>query len=180
MTQNVCDAAGMPAYEISNHAVPGAESRHNLVYWRYGEYAGIGPGAHGRLKLADGRHATAAERAPEAWLEKVESWGDGLVVDDRTDAGRGRRRASAHGAASCRRHRPRSLSQRTPGARSTTRASRRCWRTAWSSAWRAVASARRAPASSCSMRWSPTSRLRFPAPLRRILAPDRPSPPARP
>jgi oxygen-independent coproporphyrinogen-3 oxidase len=72
----------MPAYEISNHAVPGAESRHNLVYWRYGEYAGIGPGAHGRLKLADGRHATAAERAPEAWLEKVESWGDGLVVDD--------------------------------------------------------------------------------------------------
>jgi putative oxygen-independent coproporphyrinogen III oxidase len=82
VTQNVCDAAGMPAYEISNHAVPGAESRHNLVYWRYGEYAGIGPGAHGRLKLADGRHATAAERAPEAWLEKVESWGDGLVVDD--------------------------------------------------------------------------------------------------
>jgi oxygen-independent coproporphyrinogen-3 oxidase len=72
----------MPAYEISNHAVPGAESRHNLVYWRYGEYAGIGPGAHGRLKLADGRHATAAERVPEAWLEKVESWGDGLVVDD--------------------------------------------------------------------------------------------------
>ncbi|HEY5080962.1 MAG TPA: radical SAM family heme chaperone HemW [Bauldia sp.] len=82
VTQSVCDAAGMPAYEISNHAVPGAESRHNLVYWRYGEYAGIGPGAHGRLKLADGRHATAAERVPEAWLEKVESWGDGLVVDD--------------------------------------------------------------------------------------------------
>jgi putative oxygen-independent coproporphyrinogen III oxidase len=82
VTQGVCDAAGMPAYEISNHAVPGAESRHNLVYWRYGEYAGIGPGAHGRLKLADGRHATVAERGPEAWLEKVESWGDGLVVDD--------------------------------------------------------------------------------------------------
>jgi putative oxygen-independent coproporphyrinogen III oxidase len=82
VTHSICDAAGMPAYEISNHAVPGAESRHNLVYWRYGEYAGIGPGAHGRLKLTDGRHATAAERAPEAWLEKVESWGDGLVVDD--------------------------------------------------------------------------------------------------
>jgi oxygen-independent coproporphyrinogen-3 oxidase len=82
LTQDVCDAAGLPAYEISNHAVPGAESRHNLVYWRYGEYAGIGPGAHGRLKLADGRHAMAMERAPEVWLEKVESWGDGLVVDD--------------------------------------------------------------------------------------------------
>ena len=82
VTQEVCDAAGLPAYEISNHAVPGAECRHNLVYWRYCEYAGIGPGAHGRLVLADGRHATAAERAPEVWLDKVESWGDGLVVDD--------------------------------------------------------------------------------------------------
>jgi oxygen-independent coproporphyrinogen-3 oxidase len=82
VTQDVTAAAGLPAYEISNHAVPGAESRHNLVYWRYGEYAGVGPGAHGRLKLADGRHATAAEKVPEAWLAKVESWGDGLVVDD--------------------------------------------------------------------------------------------------
>ena len=82
VTQEACAAAGLPSYEISNHAIPGAECRHNLVYWRYGEYAGIGPDAHGRLKLADGRHATAAERAPEAWLEKVESRGDGLVVDD--------------------------------------------------------------------------------------------------
>ena len=82
VTQEVCDAAGLPAYEISNHAMPGAECRHNLVYWRYGEYAGVGPGAHGRLKLADGRHALACERAPEVWLEKVEAWGDGLVVDD--------------------------------------------------------------------------------------------------
>ncbi len=82
VTQEVCDAAGLPAYEISNHAIPGAECRHNLTYWRYDEYAGIGPGAHGRLKLADGRHATAAERAPEVWLDKVESWGDGLVDDD--------------------------------------------------------------------------------------------------
>ena len=82
VTQEVCDSAGMPAYEISNHAVPGAECRHNLVYWRYGEYAGVGPGAHGRLKQSDGRHATSAEKMPEAWLEKVESWGDGLVVDD--------------------------------------------------------------------------------------------------
>jgi oxygen-independent coproporphyrinogen-3 oxidase len=83
VTQEVTAAAGLPAYEISNHAVPGAESRHNLVYWRYGEYAGIGPGAHGRLLLADGRHATATEKVPEAWLAKVEAWGDGVVVDDR-------------------------------------------------------------------------------------------------
>ncbi|MEO8668781.1 MAG: radical SAM family heme chaperone HemW [Bauldia sp.] len=82
MTQEVCDAAGLPAYEISNHAVPGAESRHNLTYWRYGEYAGVGPGAHGRLLQSGGRHATAAEKRPEAWLEKVEAWGDGLAVDD--------------------------------------------------------------------------------------------------
>jgi oxygen-independent coproporphyrinogen-3 oxidase len=82
VTQEVTAAAGLPAYEISNHAAPGAESRHNLVYWRYGEYAGIGPGAHGRLLLDDGRHATATEKVPEAWLAKVESWGDGLVVDD--------------------------------------------------------------------------------------------------
>lgn len=83
VTQEVCDAAGLPAYEISNHAVSGAECRHNLVYWRYGEYAGIGPGAHGRLVGADGRHATMTEMSPESWLEKVESWGDGIVVDDR-------------------------------------------------------------------------------------------------
>jgi oxygen-independent coproporphyrinogen-3 oxidase len=72
----------MPAYEISNHAVPGAKCRHNLVYWRYGEYAGIGPGAHGRLISADARHATSNEPLPETWLEKVESWGDGIVVDE--------------------------------------------------------------------------------------------------
>jgi oxygen-independent coproporphyrinogen-3 oxidase len=81
-TQETCDAAGLPAYEISNHAAPGAECGHNLVYWRYHEYAGIGPGAHGRLRQGDGRHATVAERAPEVWLEKVESWGDGVVTDD--------------------------------------------------------------------------------------------------
>ena len=82
VTQEVTDAAGLPAYEISNHAAPGAECRHNLVYWRYHEYAGIGPGAHGRLVLRDGRHATATERNPEAWLALVETRGDGLTVDD--------------------------------------------------------------------------------------------------
>ncbi len=81
-TLDTTAAAGLPAYEISNHARPGAECRHNLVYWRYGEYAGIGPGAHGRLVLHDGRHATATEKMPEAWLARVEDRGDGLIVDD--------------------------------------------------------------------------------------------------
>ena len=81
-TQEVCAAAGLPAYEISNHARPGAECRHNLVYWRAHEYAGIGPGAHGRLDIDGERHATATERRPEAWLMRVESLGHGVVSDD--------------------------------------------------------------------------------------------------
>jgi len=82
ITQNVGASRGMPAYEISNHAAPGAECQHNLVYWRYGEYVGVGPGAHGRLALADGRHATATEKHPERWLSAVESQGHGMIVDD--------------------------------------------------------------------------------------------------
>jgi oxygen-independent coproporphyrinogen-3 oxidase len=82
VTQEVCDTRGLPAYEISNHARPGGECRHNLVYWRYGEYAGIGPGAHGRLNVAGRRYATATEKHPERWLELVEARGHGLVVDD--------------------------------------------------------------------------------------------------
>jgi len=74
-TQARLDAAGMPAYEISNHARPGEESRHNLVYWRYGDYVGVGPGAHGRLTLGGGKWATRQHRAPEAWLETVEARG---------------------------------------------------------------------------------------------------------
>lgn len=74
-TQEVCDAAGMPAYEISNHALPGAEGRHNLVYWRYGDYAGIGPGAHGRLSVCGLRLATVAPLRPEAWLAAAEAGG---------------------------------------------------------------------------------------------------------
>jgi putative oxygen-independent coproporphyrinogen III oxidase len=81
-TQSVCAAAGLPAYEISNHARPGAECRHNLVYWRGHEYAGIGPGAHGRLDIDGERHATVTERRPEAWLMRVESIGHGIVGDD--------------------------------------------------------------------------------------------------
>jgi putative oxygen-independent coproporphyrinogen III oxidase len=81
-TQEICAAHGMPAYEISNHARPGGECRHNLIYWRAHEYAGIGPGAHGRLDIGGERHATATEKRPEAWLTGVESRGDGIVTDD--------------------------------------------------------------------------------------------------
>lgn len=72
VTQEVCAAHGMPAYEVSNHAAPGSESRHNLIYWRMGDYVGIGPGAHGRLTLEGRRWATVAPRAPGAWLAMVE------------------------------------------------------------------------------------------------------------
>lgn len=73
ITQDICGAAGMAAYEVSNHARPGAESRHNLIYWRSGDWVGIGPGAHGRLTLDGVRWATEAPRAPGAWLEQVEA-----------------------------------------------------------------------------------------------------------
>lgn len=76
-TQEICDAAGLSAYEISNHARAGAESRHNLVYWRQGDWAAVGPGAHGRMTLADGRFATEAHRAPGQWLTAVEDTGTG-------------------------------------------------------------------------------------------------------
>ncbi len=75
ITQALLAEAGMPAYEISNHARPGDECRHNLVYWQGGDYAGIGPGAHGRLTLAGRRVATRQHRAPEAWLAAVEAEG---------------------------------------------------------------------------------------------------------
>jgi len=67
-TQDLCQGAGLPAYEISNHAVAGQESRHNLAYWRYGEYLGLGPGAHGRLLIDGQRIATSQRTSPENWL----------------------------------------------------------------------------------------------------------------
>jgi oxygen-independent coproporphyrinogen-3 oxidase len=82
VTQEVCASAGLPAYEISNHARPGGECRHNLVYWRAHEWAGIGPGAHGRLDIAGARCATATEKRPEAWLARVEEAGHGVTVDE--------------------------------------------------------------------------------------------------
>ena len=78
LTQDRMNAAGLPAYEVSNHAAPEQESRHNLVYWRYGDYLGVGPGAHGRLTIDGARIATATERQPESWLARVSERGDGL------------------------------------------------------------------------------------------------------
>jgi oxygen-independent coproporphyrinogen-3 oxidase len=74
-TQELMEEAGLPAYEVSNHARSGGESRHNLTYWRYGDYAGIGPGAHGRLALGGVKLALRQHRAPEAWLAQVEGQG---------------------------------------------------------------------------------------------------------
>jgi oxygen-independent coproporphyrinogen-3 oxidase len=78
-TQELTERAGLPAYEISNHARPGEECRHNLLYWRYGEYAGVGPGAHGRILIGGVRHATTTERSPERWVERVEACGHGML-----------------------------------------------------------------------------------------------------
>src|SRR4029453_12483986 len=79
ITQEMTERAGLAAYEISNHAAPGEESRPNMLYWRYGEYVGVGAGAHGRLVLDGRRHAIATERQPERWLERVERTGHGAV-----------------------------------------------------------------------------------------------------
>ncbi len=87
VTQAACDRAGVPAYEISNHARPGAECRHNLVYWRYREYAGVGPGAHGRIGIDGARRATATERNPERWLTAVEARGHGFTTDEALSGG---------------------------------------------------------------------------------------------
>ncbi len=87
LTQSICSEAGLPAYEISNHARPGAECRHNLVYWRGHDYAGVGPGAHGRLTIDDRRVATATEKRPEAWLVRVEETGAGFTVDEKLTSG---------------------------------------------------------------------------------------------
>ncbi|GHD39757.1 coproporphyrinogen III oxidase [Thalassobaculum fulvum] len=81
VTQETLEAAGLPAYEVSNHARPGQECRHNLVYWSYRDYLGVGPGAHGRLTERGRKVATRAHRAPALWLERVEREGHALVDD---------------------------------------------------------------------------------------------------
>jgi oxygen-independent coproporphyrinogen-3 oxidase len=87
MTQEVCARAGLPAYEISNHARPGAECRHNLVYWRGHDYVGVGPGAHGRLTVEGRRYATETEKRPETWLMRVEASGSGQIVNEKLTPG---------------------------------------------------------------------------------------------
>ena len=86
ITQELCDAAGLPAYEISNHARPGHECRHNLVYWRSGDWLGIGPGAHGRLTEGARRVTTRGIRSPEGWLNAVETAGTGAEPDEPLDS----------------------------------------------------------------------------------------------
>ena len=87
VTQAICADAGLPAYEVSNHARPGAECRHNLVYWRGDDYAGVGPGAHGRLTINGRRVATATEKRPETWLMRVEESGTGFIVEEKLTPG---------------------------------------------------------------------------------------------
>lgn len=81
-TQAILDSAGLPAYEISNHARPGHECRHNLAYWRYEEYIGLGPGAHGRITRDGTKHATRTHRTPETWLAQVTTTGHGLAESE--------------------------------------------------------------------------------------------------
>ena len=116
LTQEICEAHGLPAYEISNHARPGAESRHNLVYWRYGEYAGVGPGAHGRLVTGE---RALAHRDREASGDLARPGRDARATASSTrsaltaeDAGR---RVPADGSAPARRHRSRSDTRLSPG-----------------------------------------------------------------
>ncbi len=81
-TQEICADAGLNAYEISNYAKEGAESRHNMIYWRYGDYIGIGPGAHGRITLDGKKQATITPSLPEAWLQRVQSNGHSLQLNE--------------------------------------------------------------------------------------------------
>ena len=81
ITQELTEGAGLPAYEVSNHAATGHESQHNLLYWRYGEYAGVGPGAHSRLAQGENRRALIVEKHPESWRDLVKSQGTGVIAD---------------------------------------------------------------------------------------------------
>jgi putative oxygen-independent coproporphyrinogen III oxidase len=86
LTQDLCEAAGLPAYEISNHARPGSESRHNLLYWRGHDYAGIGAGAHARITTGGVKRALSTTKSPEGWLAQVEAQGHGIVSDESLSA----------------------------------------------------------------------------------------------
>lgn len=86
VTQEICDDAGIPMYEVSNHAAPGQECRHNLIYWHYADYIGVGPGAHGRYTINGQKLATRDHRAPEIWLERVTGQGHGAHEPEPVDA----------------------------------------------------------------------------------------------
>jgi len=86
LTQDMCEAAGRPAYEISNHARPGSESRHNLIYWRGHDYAGIGAGAHSRITADGAKRALSTLKSPEGWLAQIEAHGHGIVTDETLSA----------------------------------------------------------------------------------------------
>ena len=124
ITQDMCDAAGLPAYEVSNHARPGAASRHNLIYWRGGDWAGVGPGAHGRLTLDGRRWASEAEPRPDTWLAAVEA-GSGDRPRRRGSSRRARRRAADDGAEAARRGVAGPLRGRRRGAAAGRAAGRR-------------------------------------------------------
>jgi putative oxygen-independent coproporphyrinogen III oxidase len=85
MTLDVLADAGLPAYEVSNHAKPGQESRHNRVYWRYEDYVGVGPGAHGRITVDGVKRATRQEKAPETWLAGVSAQGHATAEDTKLE-----------------------------------------------------------------------------------------------
>jgi len=85
LTQELTAKAGLNAYEVSNHALPGHESRHNLIYWRYGDYAGAGPGAHSRIGQGSDRFALATERHPETWRARVLADGHGVIEETRIE-----------------------------------------------------------------------------------------------
>jgi putative oxygen-independent coproporphyrinogen III oxidase len=86
LTQDLCEAAGLPAYEISNHARPGSESRHNLLYWHGHDYAGIGAGAHARITTGSVKRALSTIKSPEGWLAQVEAQGHGIMSDETLSA----------------------------------------------------------------------------------------------
>jgi putative oxygen-independent coproporphyrinogen III oxidase len=86
LTQELTEKAGLPNYEVSNHATVGNESQHNLLYWRYGEYVGVGPGAHGRIADGGTTVATVTEKHPETWRKSVQTLGHGLVHQETVDA----------------------------------------------------------------------------------------------
>ena len=159
-TQEICAAHGLPAYEISNHARPGGECRHNLVYWRAHEYAGIGPGAHGRLDIDGDRHATATEKRPGSLADAGREPRPRPRHRRRADPRRNVRRVPADGAAARRRHRHCALRRGCPAARSIRSASPRCASMAWSRRRPTAACASPCRAFRCWMRWSPIWRLR--------------------